>query len=363
MPSWQTIRNEHVFPKGTYLNTSANGLMPKSVVEAGLEADREFISNPGRYRQFWVEEGVHRVRNKLSSLLGVSATTLALVPSFSTAINYILPSFKERKTVLLLANEYPSLALPFTLHGFDILSPIIPKDQRSTELIIKEIDRIRPDIVAISHIQWLSGFKTDLRLIGAFCRQNDTITVVDSTQSFGAHQVAPSSFEVDVLAASAYKWPVAGFGNGFLYCNEALFDKLDLRVGGYNSFASTSNGWTYQKSMMSFEPGHSDHVSFSRLSAAIDRINTIGLENISRRLNQLSQKALTEIVDSGHLLVAQMPPECRSSILSIVPKGQTFAQLKKHNIEFSKRAGCARIGLHYYNNDDDIQVLSEALNF
>ncbi len=362
MTTWDALRTQHSLPKGVYLDTCANGLMAQPVIDAGIQADQRFIDDPSLLSTWWMSEGANSVRDKLAPFLKVSRSTLALVPSFSTGINYLLPSLLDKKTVMILDNEYPSLALPFTLNGYNVLSPIIPPNECSTESILSEIDRIRPDIVAISHIQWLSGFKVDLKLLGAFCRAKDIMTIVDTTQSFGAHPLSPEAFSIDVVAASGYKWAVAGFGNGFLYCAPSVFEKMSVKTGGYSSFVQNNNSWSYEKTMKSFEPGHSDHVSFSRLSAAIDRIEEIGLPKINARISALSKTAREKVLESGHKLVGEYSEVHRSSIFSILPNESTFSKLEEHNVCYSKRGGAARIGIHYYNNDEDIRLLFEALS-
>src|SRR5690606_29437753 len=119
-----------------------------------------------------------------------------------------------------------------------------------------------------SHVQWLSGFKTDLQELSRFCREHDIWLIVDATQSLGAMPLNPVRLDIDVLISSNYKWMNAGFGSGVMYMCDDFFNEYTPKVGGNNSYTPVNGKMQYVPSVQSYEPGHPNMYGFSVLQAA-----------------------------------------------------------------------------------------------
>ena len=61
-------------------------------------------------------------------------------------------------------------------------------------------------LVAISHVQFASGFRSDLERLGRFVRQRDALLVVDVIQSLGVVPIDVEAEFVDVAAGAGHKW-------------------------------------------------------------------------------------------------------------------------------------------------------------
>src|SRR5690606_1979975 len=131
---------------------------------------------------------------------------------------------------------------PFRWNGFDtvVIQPLadgtIP-----LELLAAAMEKERPQLVAISHVQWATGFRTDLDALGALCRSHGAWSLVDATQSWCNAPLNLRGTPIDILAASGYKWPLAGMGNGFLHLAEHVREELAER-NGCDAMAARAEG-------------------------------------------------------------------------------------------------------------------------
>src|SRR5678816_4195005 len=91
--------------------------------------------------------------------------------------------------------------------------------------LIRLIDG-RTRIVAISQVQYASGFRADLERIGRAARAHDALLVVDVIQAMG---VVPTNVEaelIDVAAAAGHKWLLSPEGVGLLFLSDRARERI-----------------------------------------------------------------------------------------------------------------------------------------
>jgi selenocysteine lyase/cysteine desulfurase len=87
----------------------------------------------------------------------------------------------------------------------------------------------RTRLVAVSAVQYSSGFRLDLARIGKIVRSRDSLFAVDIIQAFGAMKFdLPAQF-VDIAAGASYKWLCAPEGCGIFYINERARGRVPHR--------------------------------------------------------------------------------------------------------------------------------------
>ena len=84
----------------------------------------------------------------------------------------------------------------------------------------------RTRVVTISHVEFASGYRNDIKAIGKICQDRDIWFVVDAIQSLGVIEVDVKSYHIDILAADGHKWLLAPEGAAIFYCNREKLDKL-----------------------------------------------------------------------------------------------------------------------------------------
>jgi selenocysteine lyase/cysteine desulfurase len=174
----------------------------------------------------------------------------------------------------------------------------------------------------------------------------------------------PFDFEdsgIDILGASAYKWMLAGYGNGFYLVKEAVMDQFELRGignGSVDNDASKRNSITFCKYM---EPGHLDSLNFGSLEFAVTFLDEIGQENVQAQLQKLSRHALQAFSELDLLEPAVVKRKQHSTIFSVKGDEQLFQKLTNENVVASLRGDGIRLSFHFYNTVEEIDVVATLL--
>ncbi len=82
-------------------------------------------------------------------------------------------------------------------------------EQRNGRIDLRElIDRLdhRTKVLAISFVQFLSEFRSDLKLLGRVCRDREILFIVDAIQGLGVFPLNVKECCIDVPAADSHKW-------------------------------------------------------------------------------------------------------------------------------------------------------------
>ena len=82
-------------------------------------------------------------------------------------------------------------------------------EERDGRVDVDEFIRLidgRTRIVAISQVQYASGFRADLERIGRVARAHDALLVVDVIQALGVISIDVEAELVDVAAGACHKW-------------------------------------------------------------------------------------------------------------------------------------------------------------
>lgn len=359
--NWELIRSEYpILERVTYLNTPASGLIHSSVIEAGQQVSQQYFDRATEYKEEWIFKNKDIVVSTMADFMGCTSDELALCPNFSLALNMAADLLNEHKRVGLVEGDYHSLTLPWKLKGFEVfefpLSEGLSIDYTQLEDWIRKENL---EILAISHVQWSSGFVADLQKLSDICKRNEVLFVLDATQSTGALPLNIQAQAIDILVASTYKWLGAGFGNGIMYVKKGLLDRYTPKIGGFNSFLRDQSKPYYKPNIKSFEPGHLDHEAFTRLKAAAERHNAIGRQDIYDRVTALMDYFLEQAEKNEVEVLGNFARSERGSFAFVKGDVQLCKLLEKEKVIVSPRGPGIRVGMHYYSNEIDIDRFFE----
>lgn len=348
--------------KQIYLNTASYGLVAPDTVAAATRLYAGFEHNASIRSEEWRINEEGRIRNTIASFIGTSAKNVAMVPNFSWAMNGIVQSLKGTEKVLLYTGDYPSLLEPFRINKFDITWVDAPDGFNiRMDAVNEAICRKTVDIVALSQVQWSSGYKADLAEIGELCRQYGVLFIVDGTQAMGALVTDLSALHIDVYAASNYKWMNAGFGTGVLYVSDSFLEKYPPVGGGHNSYKMSGDKWLYLVSPQSYEPGQPNMFGLTVLEAAILHKNELGMANIERNNLQLAELFLDKLADVPVKLLGNHTVANRSPIIYLVDENGLGDIIKQNYIIVTQRNGFLRVSMHYYNTEEHVIALADCI--
>lgn len=366
--NWLSIRAQ--FPAAehyTYLNTAGCGLMSVGTAERVKGFYDDFLMNSGSEREKFIKD-TERVRAQAARFINASSNELAFVPDVATAMNLVARMFRQPMNVLVPANDFPSLNLPW-LAGDHNLVLIEPEENGSID-INRVADSITPHtrILCISHVHFDTGYRNDIEALGKLCTDKGLLFIVDTTQSLGAYPVDVKRMGIDILVSNCYKWITAGFGITLLYISEEVMSNWKIpALGSYsmNTPPVTSirqNISNLKKSASVVEIGQPDYENIYRLESALDLLNKTGMENIFQRVDALSKYLYSQLQSKGITVHYDFPGQHRSALIMAEGDMNTVAMLKEKKIIVSPSRGKGiRISPHFYNTESDIDIICSEL--
>jgi cysteine desulfurase/selenocysteine lyase len=364
---WQTVRE--LFPATktyTYLNSAAAPPLSLYAAREGKRYYEEMLQHGDIDYDRWVAQ-TEEVREKLARLLHAEANQLAFTYSSSHGMNLVAQILAKRGEVLAPADEFPSATLPWLQQGYKI------HFVASRERGIIELQDIaaavgpRTRILVASYVQYATGFRQDLFLLGQLCQERDLVFVVDATQAMGVFPIDVAACGIDFLVFSGYKWALAGYGVGGLYISPRFLDTRKFPVAGWWSAhdpeAVINNRLDLKDTAAELEVGCPHFAGIFALGGALDLFAEIGADRIERRVQELMEYLHARVTDAGLKIVSPSNRNQRSGITVIeTTEAQKVVQaLAEKKIIVSARGKGIRVSAHMFNNFEDFDRLMPAL--
>lgn len=363
-------------PQGIFLNAASWGLVPRSAAEAA--ADLTLRRN--RERGFEEEElGAiqRRCRGAVASLLNVDPGEIALAPNTSFGVNLAaaLVGRGEVGRVLVSQGEFPANVLPWkALEARGFALEIVPTgvdglpDERE---IMRRLEG--PDVraLAVSAVQYATGYYADLPALGDACRQRGILFCVDAIQALGAAPIDARAIHADVLAAGGQKWLCAPWGSGFAYVRRELQERFDppmvswLALEGATRFGEAARyDLTWLPDARKFELATLGLQDYLGLARSVEIFLEMGVAQVRRHIQDLHEPVLAWLDAHPEVkLVTPRDPERRAGILSFAPRSveSVAAGLRARGVVCGVRNGAIRLAPHFYNTRAEMEEVASIL--
>lgn len=317
------------------------------------------------------------IRRLSAETFGGDADGYAVVPAasygMSTAARAVEPHLQAGGRILVIADEFPSVVLPWRRtaqqSGAIMVTVPAPADGNWTQAILESIDA-SVKVVAISSCHWMNGAYIDLHAIGQACRAAGSILAVDATQTLGAMPLPLSEIRPDFLVAAGYKWLLCPYGFGLLYVSARWRDARPLeetwlaRENAENFTTLAQYSDTYMPGARRFDVGEKcTPTILPGAIAALEQIRMWEVGNIAASLAAINAKISAHLEQLGcrvaaegqrcpHLFGAVLPETCRVDLV---------AELKTRNIHISRRGNSLRVAPHLHVSEHDVERLIEGL--
>lgn len=341
-----------------YLNTPAIGLISKPVYDFKKNQIDKLYHSGSQMMESNLEI-FPQVREKIAKIFGARPENVTLLPAFSFGLNAILEGLKPKQKVLLLDNDYPSINKAVEARDFKI--SYVKIDAHLEERIYDSFKKNPPDVFIFSQVQYLSGIKIDFSFIKKLKKEfPNTVLIGDGTQYLGTEDFDFENSGLDMLGSSGYKWLGAGLGNGFFIFKSDVKDYLNPKFIG---FGSTLGKYKDEGDTLigKFEGSHLDPTNIGSLKIALEELEKLDFQKIKSRIQHLTHLAKTAFSEMNLLEDAVLQRKEHSSIFNLKADDQMFENLIRNNILCSQRGEGVRIGIHYYNQEEDIEKLTEVL--
>ena len=354
----------------TYLNHAATSPLPDPVRAAMSKfiADRGVIFN----RKSRYEAIPDELRSVLAWLINGTPDEIAFVQNTSTGLNIIangLP-LQPGDSVIFCDMEFPSNVYPWmNLQRRGIEIRCIPHDGGG--LTVQALDKHADEhtrVVAVSAVQFLTGFKSDLQALGTWCQEHEAYFVVDGIQALGVAPIDVQACQIDFLSCGGPKWLLGPKGQGFIYCRQELLDEILPPFAGCISVTGWENWRDYNLTFLPdarrFELGCANAIGQVGLLAAVRFLMEIGIPAIERWTLHLTDMLIEDLQRRNYGVVSNQEPKRRSAIVSfILPSDvdEAFQKLTAAKVVASKREQYIRISPHCYNTEEEIARVGEVL--
>lgn len=233
--------------------------------------------------------------------------------------------------------------------------------------------------VSVAHISNVLGCINPIKEIAALAHAHGAYVVVDGAQSVPHMAVDVQELDVDFFAFSGHKM-MGPTGIGVLYGKEELLQRFEpVEFGGEMIDFVYESHSTWTELPWKFEAGTPNIAGAIGLGAAIDYINSIGIENIQQHERELVEYLLPKLKEiPGLTLYGPAEPRQRAGVIAFnlqglhphdlataldmegiaVRAGHHCAQPLLHDL---KVAATARASFYLYNTKADCDKLIEAL--
>lgn len=300
-----------------------------------------------------------------------SADQIVMMPNTGTGLNAIATGlqWKPGDRIILFKNEFPTNIYPFL--NLERQGVIIDWIEPENFQIIPEMIRnqIQPStrMLAISFVQFLTGFRADLEAIGRLCHDHNVLFIVDGIQGTGVCPVDVQKWHVDGWACGGHKWLMWPMGTGFLYVSPNL---LELLQPAYAGWLSVKDNWNlldynleFHDTAEKFAVGSMNFLGVSVADKLLIHMLQLGISNIQNRIIQLTEQLIHGLKNTDNTLVTPDDVTSRAGIVSIQHTDPESVQkhLQEKNIIAAARGPILRFSPHCTNTVEEMDRIVEGL--
>jgi cysteine desulfurase / selenocysteine lyase len=373
-----------------YLDNAATTQKPQAVIDAEVRFYTQECSNIHRgvhYLSEMATESYEEGRSKLRRFINAASNTeIVFVRGATEGINLVAQTFGRAHVrlgdeILISAMEHHSNIVPWQMlcEEKGACLRVVPMSSAG-EFLVEEYAKLlgpRTRLVAVTHVSNALGTVNPILEIIRLAHEQSVPVLVDGAQSVQHMPVDVKALDCDFLVFSGHK--IYGpTGIGVLYGKERLLDAMPPYQGGGDMISSVTFEKTlYNKLPYKFEAGTPNVAGGIGLGAAIDYLESIGLEGISVHEKDLFDYATRAISTIDELSIIGTARE-KMSVISFVLQGihphdigtildregiaiRTGHHCAQPVMDFYKIPATARASLGLYNSRGDIEALVQGL--
>ncbi len=373
-----------------YFDNAATSQKPKQVIEAITNYYEQYNSNIHRgahYLANYATEQYENARKKIAAFINAhDEREVNFVRGTTEGINLIANSYAKKflkagDEILISGMEHHSNIVPWQMvceaTGAVLkVIPVLPNGELDMEAFNKLLSE-KTKLVSVVYISNSLGTINPVEEIITKAHAVGAKVLLDSAQAAPHYKIDVQKLDCDFLAFSGHKM-FAPTGIGILWGKEIILESMNPYMGGGEMIKEvTFEKTTYNDLPYKFEAGTPHIEGGIGLGAAIDYINSIGIENIAaveQELLQYGNEKLSQIENIRFIGTAKNKASVISFLLGnahpfdvgvlldkmgiAIRTGHHCCQpLMKHfNIE-----GTCRASFAFYNTKEEIDKMFDAL--
>jgi len=378
-----------------YLDSGATSQKPNSVIEAESNFYRTVNAAVHRGAHLLAEEAseaYESAREKVAAFIGAISNEVIFTKSATESLNIIAYSFgnpdsriniKAGDQIVVTEMEHHANLIPWQQlakrTGAELRWLSVTAEGRIDLTNLDQIITKKTKIVAITHQSNVLGSILPVETIVKASHAVGALVVLDACQSAPHFALDVKKLDIDFLAFSGHK-TLGPTGIGVLWGKFDLLEKLEPSLfGGSMVDSVTMESVTWAVTPRKFEAGVPNMAQAVGLSAAIDYLNQIGMQNIAQHEQDLTSYLLKGIISiSGVKVIGPVDMKDRGGVVSFTVDGvhphDVGQVLDQYGIAVRTGHHCAwplmrklnlvgttRASLYLYNSKNDVDSLLESI--
>jgi cysteine desulfurase/selenocysteine lyase len=319
------------------------------------------------------EERAEKARLLAARLLNAQPGEIAFVKNTTEGLNLFARGLDWRRgdRVVLPRAEFPANVYPWlSLESKGVKLKFVK--EKKGRILVEDIEKAidgRTRVVAVSFVEFSSGFRNDLERIGNICKRRSVHLVVDGIQGVGALRLDVKKCNLSAMSAAGHKWLLSPQGTGIFYCPNRVMTGLEHPMPGWMSVV----GWTdyhnfdYNlfKDSRRYESAQRNLLGLCGLMESLSLIDELGIRSIEKRILDITDYLCDLLGKRGFEVFSPRREGEKSGIVSFFVKGRNpdrvREMLRRKGIIVSAREGRLRVSPHYYNSFEEVERFVDAL--
>jgi cysteine desulfurase/selenocysteine lyase len=350
-----------------YLNHAGVAPLCKPAADAMKEFSDDALRFGSLHYDKWLAS-YEGVRESAARVIGASPREIAIVKNTSEGIATVAIGidWKAGDKIVAFHEEFPANYLPWK----KLEEAGVSITWLSVEDPLDKVDAACEGarLLAISFVQYLSGYRADLNAIGEICRRRGCFFFVDAIQGLGAFPLDVAKANIDALSADGHKWMLGPEGCGVLYVRQEVQDRIRPVEFGWTNVAKyadyASRDLTLRPDAARYECGTLNTIGCYGLRAALEFILEVGVENIAPAIQALGDRLTEGALARGYEVLGKRTSATGAGIVSVRHPNKdshlVVRRLKDRQMIAAPRQGWVRMAPHFYISPQEIDcVLAE----
>ena len=372
-----------------YFDNAATSQTPQQVIDAIVDYYSNYNANIHRGVHTLSQEATDKyeqARHKIQKHFNARFANEIIFTSGTThSINLVASGFssilKKGDEIIVSALEHHSNIVPWQMlcERTGAILKVIPMNQEG-ELIMPAYDKLLSNntkLVFVNHISNALGTINPIEYIIDAAHKVNAAVLIDGAQACPHLKPDVQALDVDFYVASAHKM-CGPTGEGMLYGKEEWLKKLPPYQGGGEMIAEvTFDKTTYAELPHKFEAGTPNICGGIAFGAAIEYMNTIGFDAISKYEQELLEYATEKLLGIEGLKIYGTSKN-KTSVISFNLEGihpydvgtildkmgiavRTGHHCAQPIMDYFKIPGTVRASFAFYNTKSEIDSLVSAI--
>jgi selenocysteine lyase/cysteine desulfurase len=372
----------------THLNNAGAALPPVQVTDAVIAHLRRESDIGGYEAADAAADQVEHAYDAIATMIGARSDEIAVVENATRAwdMAFYGMRFQPGDRILTSHAEYASNVIAMLQVAKRSGATIeVIEDDHTGQLSIADLRRRLDDgrgpvkLVAVTHVPTQGGLVNPAAEIGALTREVDALYLLDACQSIGQMPVDVEEIGCDLLSATGRKYLRGPRGTGFLYARRELISQLEPPFLDLHAATWTApDKYEIRPDARRFENWETNYAAKIGLGVAVDYALSWGIDAIEARVTALADRLRAQLTQvQGMRVHDQGQRQCGIVTFTVdgVSAQEVQRRLSQHGVNVSVSVvdyarldlpprglpDVVRASVHYYNNNDELDHLIEAL--